>query len=343
MNLLNLIEVETPWGYRTYELHHGDITQLDLKVDVLAISAFKGNYAPDPATVIGALHRKSGVSVEALSAQREYDFVDALGCWVAKAPAGANFERLLCAEFVGGKFDLGEVIENVFVVLSMLGLKGVRTQTLALPALGAGNQQQSLSVVIKALLDSSQKHMNHSPHLKRVLFVEYNKERADELDRAMNDTLGRVKVVLPKGAAFDGVRREILATIEEAAALAGPANRELFNHARRLIGADDTRSFELGIIARRLVEFMVDDLLRDRGKFDLFGKIDALRKLKIADWIMSYMHVLRVLGNEAAHEKDRESRKPASIVEADMALCLYCLHRLLEFWVDFRDRAPDRP
>src|SRR2546423_15501372 len=103
MQPLNLIEVETPWGYRTFELYHGDITQLDFKVDVLAISAFRWNYEPIANTVIGALWRSCQINVQTLSEQREFDLVDVFGCWVAKATPNTKFERLLCAELIGGK------------------------------------------------------------------------------------------------------------------------------------------------------------------------------------------------------------------------------------------------
>jgi hypothetical protein len=337
MKPLNLIEIETPWGYRTFELYHGDVTQLDFKIDVLAISAFKGNYEPLAGTVIGALWQSCQINVKALSEQREFDLVDAFGCWVAQAAPNTKFERLLCAELVGGKFQINEVIENLFVVLSILEMKGIKAHTLALPVLGAGNQRQDPSVVIKELLDGSLRYMNHSPKMRRILFVEYEGERARQLDRAMNEVLGRVRVELPKGELFKGLRKDILKSIENARTLAGMRSYELFNDARRLISSDQVRSFELGIISRRLVEFIVDDILPPKRKFDLMGKIEKLSELGIADWIASYMHVLRIFGNESAHEKLKPNRKPTSVTEADMAVCLFCLKRLLEFWVEFRE------
>ena len=52
----------------------------------------------------------------------------------------------------------------------------------------------------------------------------------------------------------------------------------------------------------------------------------------IADWIRSYLHLLRVLGNESAHQKRRETRTPVSVDERDLALCMFCLLRVLEFY-----------
>ena len=72
-------------------------------------------------------------------------------------------------------------------------------------------------------------------------------------------------------------------------------------------------------------------------------KIEHLEPLGIADWIRSYMHVLRIFGNEAAHERQKLNRKPLSINETDIALSLFCLQRLLEFWVDYREAAASTP
>jgi hypothetical protein len=333
MKQLNLLEIETHWGYKTFELYQGDITALDFPVDVLAVSAFYGNYEPVPHTVINALHKNAGVEVGELARRPEFDLKEVFNCWVARLPGEAKFGRILCVEFGDGD-EPQEVIENLFVTLSVLEAKGFKIRTLALPILGTGNQVLSPEQVIKALLDSSQKYMNRSQNLNRIVFVEINRERARQLDRAMNDALGRVRVVMPKGALSEQLRKEIAQKIEAAAALAGTKGHEVFSDLRRLIGSGQSRSFEIGIVSRRLVEFVADDLLRKNKKgFDLFRKIDSLSERGVADWMRSYMHVLRILGNESAHEKDKGDRIPATIDEADLTLCFFCLQRVLDFWL----------
>lgn len=339
MKPLNLIDIETPWGYRTFELHQGDITQLDFKVDVLAISAFRGDYEPVSGTVIDALLKNCQVDLKALSGHREFDLVDVFGCWIAKAVPDTKFERILCAEMVGGKFEIREVIENVFAVLSMLEMKNVKPQTLALPILGAGQQQQSATVVIRELLDCSLRYMHHSPNIRKIIFVARREVRAQELDNAMNQALGRVKVVVPRGELYEHTRKQILGSIDDASRIAGGSTL-LFVDARRVFSSDQIRSFEMGITARRLVEFIVSDLLKKGVGADLCGKIEALSDLGIAEWLRSYMHTLRVFGNESAHEKQKLNRRPPVISEADMGLCLLCLQQVLGFWLDLKRGAP---
>lgn len=335
MKPLNLIDIETPWGYRTFELHQNDLTKLDFKVDVLAVSAFSKNYEPVPKTVIGALRDNCQIDVKALAEQPEYDLVDAFGCWVAKAVPDTKFERIVCVESFDEESKLDEVLANLFIVLSILGLKGISVETLALPILGAGMQGLKPDLVIRALLNCSLKYLNHSPNTKRILFVEIVEARARELDEAMNDVLGRVKLVIPKGALFEGLRKDIISSLQRGRTVVGQAGYVFFGDAIRLIESEQIRSFEMGMIARRIIECVVNDLLQNRkSPFELDKKIDSLSQLGVAGWITSYLHVLRVFGNESAHEKDKPNRKPASINEADMALCLFCLQRVLDFWLE---------
>jgi hypothetical protein len=74
MERLNLIEIETRWGYRTFELYHGDITQLDEPVDLLVISALPNNYDPIPNTVVWALQERWSIIVGDLAQHPEFDF-----------------------------------------------------------------------------------------------------------------------------------------------------------------------------------------------------------------------------------------------------------------------------
>jgi len=46
MMSVNLVEIEAMSGFRTFELYQGDITLLDFKVDLSAISAFANDYSP---------------------------------------------------------------------------------------------------------------------------------------------------------------------------------------------------------------------------------------------------------------------------------------------------------
>ena len=339
MKPLNLIDIETPWGFRTFELHQGDITQLDMDVDVLVVSAFKGNYAPVPGTIIEALLNNLQIDLRELAKAREFDLVDVFGCWTAQVVPKNKFGRIICAEMVGGKLEAKEVVENVFAVLSMLEMKNIKPETLALPVLGAGQQQLSATEIIKNLLDCAVRYMHQSSSIRKILFVARQENRAKELDQAMNGLLGRVKVVVPRGDWYDHTRRQILTSIQTGAQLAGK-NTSVFVDAQRVFSSDQIRSFEMGIASRRLVEFVVANLLGKNVGADLCGRIDNLSTVGVAEWLRSYMHTLRIFGNESAHEKQKLHRKPAVISEGDISVCLLCLAQVLQFWIA-QKRAAD--
>ena len=58
MALINFIEIETRSGYRSFEIHKGDITNLGFKVDMIGVSAYSGDYFPKQGTVIRAFYEK---------------------------------------------------------------------------------------------------------------------------------------------------------------------------------------------------------------------------------------------------------------------------------------------
>jgi hypothetical protein len=341
MELLNLVGVETRHGYRTFELYHGDITHLNPAVDVLAVSAFAGGYSPDRHTVFGALWENCGVDVRRLAENCLFDFRESLGCWVAKIDCESSpADRLLCVDMLGSSLDVVELIQNLFVVLSVLEMKGSTVRTLAIPVLGAGNQGLDPAFVIEEMLKASLRYLEQSIYLEKIQFVELNNERAKLLDDAMNKSLRRARVVVPTGKLVSAIRGDFGPTIDIARNLAGPAGQELFKNLRRIVMSEQSRSFELGIIGRRLTEFVCDDILSGRGFLSLNQKIYELRNFQIADWIISYMHVLRIFGNESAHEKGNSGRTPSFIDEADLALSLFCMQRLLDFWVGYRTSPP---
>ena len=55
MKLLNLIEIETRWGFKSFELYCGDITKMEKPVDLLAFSILESVYSPTQNSVVGAL------------------------------------------------------------------------------------------------------------------------------------------------------------------------------------------------------------------------------------------------------------------------------------------------
>ena len=54
------------------------------------------------------------------------------------------------------------------------------------------------------------------------------------------------------------------------------------------------------------------------------------------------MHTLRIFGNEAAHERDATERRPQTLTERDLAVCLFCLERIVAFWLETKQVVTGR-
>ena len=333
MNLLNQLAIDTPHGFRTIELYEGDITAISFSADLLVISAFRSSYVPTRGTVIASLANNLGIKVRELRKDCALDLQESLGIWISKELTTGPFRRLLCVEIVGHDLTIDELIENVFVGLAVLEAKGVAVTSLVLPVLGAGSQRIPAKQILAVLLPAARRAIDRSSKLDRISFVEINPVRATELDTAMNDLLGRSNVRLPKGSLILNLKADILAAISKSQHLVPAGHRTLIDEMRRVLNIDDARSFEVGILGRRLVEFVVDELLnKKKTSPNLDMKIEELSNRGVAGWIRSYMHVLRMLGNESAHEKDNSGKRPAFASEDDLVISLFCVLRVWNFW-----------
>jgi len=93
------------------------------------------------------------------------------------------------------------------------------------------------------------------------------------------------------------------------------------------------------IQCRTLVEAISHELCK---KYDLkaqnanlFGYIERIEQSKkVSPWLTSYLHVIRQLGNEAAHYKNEVLRRPEKPVGKDLIVIHAALNRILSFCKD---------
>lgn len=159
----------------------------------------------------------------------------------------------------------------------------------------------------------------------------------------MNETLRRVHVVLPRGQLIESLKADVLTVLERVSLELPSANLQLIKELRRILRQDPVQSFELGLLGRRVAELVTDALLLNPGNYpDLRRRINQLVNLGIAPWIGQYLHTLRTLGNELAHERISQPRYPEAVREEDMALCLFCMQRVLAFLDEYHAAWPKR-
>lgn len=334
----NVLGIETRFGYRTFRLIEGDITALNSTVDAVVTAAVVGGYAPIKGTVFGAMKTNLGIDVSRLSEDPALDLRDALGVWVSKELAGQPFARLVCCELVGSKLPLEEVLQNVFVALLMMEAKSIPVRSVAMPVMGTGTQRLQADQVIQLLLRLGREFAERSRTLDTLTFVEINPQRAADLAMAMDQQLGRVRVALPRDQVVAAVRSDISNKLIHANQLFLPDATQLRDEWQRLLESAEIRSVEVGVLSRRLVELFVRRYGAPVAE-SLPNRIRALEKAGVAPWICGYLQVLRHFGNEAAHEGQAEARQPPAVEQPDLALCLFCVERVLGFAVSYPPRS----
>lgn len=331
MNKLNVIGIDTKHGLRTAELLHGDIVGIGPQTDILVVSAYAGSYYPLAGTVLHALD-DAGVRVEDLRSEPELDLVKGLGVWVSRPLAHGPAVRILGLEIRGNGRPVEEALDNIFASLMVLDAKGIPVRSVAMPLLGTGSQRLEPVVVAKALLPRVKSYLERSPSTGCISFVEIDGSKAELISDAMDEVLGRVRVSLPQEELTRALCADVsdrLMRADDLFAGGGTLRSDWLD----LLRGTQTRSVYFGVLSRKLVERILEQLGITSG--NLVQRIrDLEQSSKVAPWICGYMNVLRHLGNEAAHEKQVDAgRIPNAITAPDLTAGLFCVERLLDFWI----------
>jgi Domain of unknown function (DUF4145) len=333
MKRLNVIGLDTRHGYRTVELLEGDISTLDFAVDLLVVSAFRGGYEPIPGTVLGTLMSQHGIDVDALSHSAELDLRIPLGVWISAELSSGPMDRLMCVEMKGTGLAPSTIFENVFAALALAEAKNIPVQRIAMPLLGTGNQRMNAAEIVALLVPRTRSYLERAYSGESIYFVEIDGSKAKLISDAMDAHLGRSHVALPQEQLVGFLREDVRNRLLQAKALFESSASRLFNEWIDLLQAPLVRSSEFGVAARKLVELILTQF--EVPNQVLYKRIRYLEERgDIAPWICGYMHLLRHFGNESAHESMAAGgRRPSVISPADMTAGLFCVQRLLEFWL----------
>ncbi len=186
MQLLDTLNVPSSGGVRRIELLKGDLSAIPVEhaVDALAVSAFRGSYAPVRGTLIGALHRR-GLSVADLALHKEVDLLDISNCWISGPIENSelNFRHLLCIEPAVNK-QAPAAVGDVFRSLIPYVTGEPWISRIALPLLSAGNQGFDPVDMLRAILDASIHWLSTGLPLDVMKIVIYEREPDELIARA---------------------------------------------------------------------------------------------------------------------------------------------------------------
>ncbi len=183
MRFLDVIETRGG-GRRRIELWHGDLTELSRAggVDALVVSAFPDDYVPTRTSLIGALDRH-GVSVEALSHDKDIDLRSTMSCWLSQGLSPVNpdlgFHRVLVFEPLQ-RGEPPELVGDIFRSLMPITIVRPEITSIALPIVAAGNMGYPIAAMLEPLIEAATHWLDAGLPLQRVLIVAYREEHAAE-------------------------------------------------------------------------------------------------------------------------------------------------------------------
>lgn len=347
MSLINIISVPTSNGLKTIEIHNIDISKLNFNVDVLVISAYHNQYYPAPNTVIKALSDNYEIVIEELAKKPLLDLRSSLHCWVSDEITDKPFKYILCIEGIKTsieKYGTGEnALDDLFGTISLLQYKKIKASSIALPILGAGFQNNVIEVILPQLIKKAIDSLNANPVLNTIYFVEIDSDKAQMIDETINKHLNRSNDKLE--LVFED---PLVASILELilAKLVQIRNNYTFYHNKTIkdlinkINNKNLRFFELGILCRKLLELLLSDIsnLKSDKYISVFEYINDLKSKNVADWMITYLHTLRVFGNFVAHEGESKDI-PDHMEKTDVIVFTHALNRFLDLYINFKNSA----
>jgi hypothetical protein len=180
------LNVDNPGGgTRQLQLLQGDLANMSPQdaVDVLAVSAFPGDYAPTPGSLIGALAAQ-GVSVQALSGNPAANYEPTMPCWISQpvtgGGAGIQFGRVLVFEPPQPAQNAPGLVWSIFQ--SLMCFRGTTAATLALPVVSTGSAGADPQAVARATFWAAVHFASsNSFPLNTVKLVVYDANMAQQL------------------------------------------------------------------------------------------------------------------------------------------------------------------
>jgi len=224
-------------------------------------------------------------------------------------------------------------------ILMLCEAQRIKISSIAMPLLGTGNQGLNPEDVLPYLIKKTNIALKKVSGLNRIVFIELNETKAELFDKKMNKFLKRDESFLRKIPEND-ISKTII--VEMKANLLKIQNHisdsETIDELIYCLDSENARILEIGILGRRLLERLILEILGGKKlKNDLLTSIDGLCEKNIASWMTSYMHIVRTFGNHVAHDQTKSKKVPAHLSDKDFTNYLFCLNRVLDFWLDYQN------
>jgi len=158
MALKQLEKLDVYYGSsrRSVTLYSGDLAALGSvdAVDYMAVSTLPNFYLEDSGTLLYSLAKK-GVSVKALSQNKDTDYRPEIPCWISKPVSNINANRLIIFEPNQPKTTAYDLIPYIFSAIALRARGRASDLKIALPMLCTGKSGADSLEILEALFYSS--------------------------------------------------------------------------------------------------------------------------------------------------------------------------------------------
>lgn len=185
MQLLSQITIHRTQGNTAIQLLQGDLSNIpaDYAVDILAMSAFPGEYIALEGSLIRALQDRE-LHVAAMAQEKEVDLRKQLSCWLSKSLTATdqlkfNFKRILCFEPGASIKEPKEVVGDIFRCINTFAFDEDKND-IAMPIIATGYQKISMQKILPALLQAAFFWLQNGLPLNSLKLVVHRQAQADE-------------------------------------------------------------------------------------------------------------------------------------------------------------------
>jgi hypothetical protein len=333
----NRASVETPHGFRSIHLRHAMVTQQD--VDLVILTGLAG--AKPGGFIVDQLRDCYGFECDAArpflsfgpdrwSSVQEGHYPRTSFRWlmtvmlpdIAQDPDRPARIRSMC--------------NGIRASLAALEALGKQARAIALPFLQAHLLQpgEEYQLLTRELLHLAANWLKQSAATTEIVFcVYFGNDLATwgtEFDRA----LGRNTVSAGEDLILRILRDEV---IQLTLRVQDTTIRSEIEDLRQQLGANTMRIAPVVTHGRRIVERICEVLYAENNKkrpFELWKAIEGLASFNISPWLRTYLHTLRVLGNEGVHVRDdKQTWIPNQLDRDDLVTGLSAIRTVLSYYV----------
>ena len=195
------LSFSSSFGEKKIKVYCGDITKYTEKIDLLTVSAFKNNYIPTMRSMIGALYREWGISVEESARNPLLDLRMFCGCWISRpiqeTEQNPYLRRIGCLEMSPYPFNSSEkflvLIQSYFQILDLLTMQNIPLERVVLPLLGTGDQAINPRQIVVPLINETLQYLRRSPATNEIVFIENSISKISILLNALNKSYSIMK------------------------------------------------------------------------------------------------------------------------------------------------------